>query len=141
MQKQIRDQLEYGKYQGKDTLTVEEYVVVQLIERSKYLRSTFTRHELVLKLTHHFHRDRRFASNTQGIKTIEDLLILLSQSEHMFHTEYRNKTNFVQREENCCQEKNTMDSLNAGKREVRERERDTKLYSTVGPPYIKFDGC
>ena len=67
------------------------------MERSKYLRPTFapfTQHELVLKLAHHFHRDIRLAIYTQGIKTVEDLLILLTQSEHMFHTDYRNKTNF-----------------------------------------------
>ena len=55
-QRQIRDQLEYGKYQHNGRLTLEEYVI-QLVERSKHLRPTFTQHELVFKLAHHFHRD------------------------------------------------------------------------------------
>ena len=84
-------------------------------------------HNVVLKLAHHFHRDSRFASKTLGIKTIKELLILLTQSEHMFRTEYRNKTNFILREESCA-EKNTPDPPDAGKgREVRDRE--TKRYS------------
>ena len=86
---------------------------------------------MVLKLAHHFHRDIRLAIYTQGIKTVEDLIILLMQSEHVFHTEYRNKTNFILREENYCGEKNTMYSLNASKRGVvRERERN-KLCSKL----------
>ena len=78
------------KRQGKDTLTVEEYVLVQLTESSNRLRLTFTQHEMVLKLAHHFHRDSSFASNTQGVKTIEDLLILLAQLEYIVNDSHTN---------------------------------------------------
>ena len=104
------------------------------MERSKNLRPTFSQHELVLQLEHHFHRDIRLAIYSQGIKTIEELLILLAQSEHIvndWHTsrsELRERSvNFVQREENYCEEKNTLDPLNAGKGE-KPRERNASKY-------------
>ena len=69
-------------YKRQDTLTVGEYVI-QLVERSKHLTLTITQHEVVYKLAHHFHRDRRFASKTLGIKIIKEFVILLAQSEHL----------------------------------------------------------
>lgn len=112
-QRQVRDQLEYGKYQHNGRFTLEEKVI-QIVERSKHLRPTFTQHELVLKLAHHFQRDIRLGIYRQGIKTVEDLLILLTQSEHMFHTDYRNKTN-VQDERRYAE--------NSGGREFRREKR------------------
>ena len=86
----MRGQLEYGKYQHNGRLILEDYVI-QLVERSKHLRLTFTQHELVLKLQHHFYRDSRFASYTQGSKTIEYLLIFLAQSEHIVNSSHTNR--------------------------------------------------
>ena len=103
------------------------------------LRPTFTQHELVLKLAHHFHSDIRLAIYSQGIKTIEELSVLLAQLEHIVHNDSNcnwhglreRNVNFVQREKNCCEERETtcsniIDPPNAGKGgEVKERE--TKL--------------
>ena len=73
--------------------TYPSRVLIQLVESSKHLRPKFRENELMLKLAYHFNCDIRLAVYTQGIKTIEELLILLTQSEHMFHTEYERKTN------------------------------------------------
>ena len=46
----------------------------------------------MLKLAFHFNQDVRLAVYAQGVKTIEELLILLSQSEHIGNTKYENTT-------------------------------------------------
>ena len=101
-EKYIRNQVEDSKYQGKVALTVGEYVI-QRVERSKHLTLTIKQHKVVRNFAHHFH-DSKFASKTLGVKNMEETLTLLAQDEHMFRTEYRNKTNFILREEkkNSC---------------------------------------
>ena len=125
--KYIRDQLKDGKYQGKDTLG--EYVI-QRVERSKYLRSRLAQHKVVRNFAHHFHRDSKFASKTLGIKTIKELLILLTQSEHMFHTEYRNKTNFILREEkkNSCYDCISKAGFHRERCKIRKYNSSIKLH-------------
>ena len=121
--KQIRDQVEYVKYQNNGRFTLGE-CVIQRVERNKYLRSRLTltikQHEVVRKLSHHFHRDSKFASKTLGIKTIKELLTSLGQSEHIFRTEYRTKTNIILREESRERNANSRGEM---------RARETKLCS------------
>lgn len=79
IQMRIRNTLEFGKYNpGK--LSEDEYVIM-LVERSKHLRPALTQKELVIKLANHFSRNIQLAIHVQGIATIEDLLILLTQME------------------------------------------------------------
>lgn len=78
-QRQIRDKLEFGRFPVGKNITMEEYTI-QLVEQSKHLQPPFSENELVLKLAYHFSREIRLAAYTQGIKTIEELLVLISQS-------------------------------------------------------------
>lgn len=85
-QRRVRDQLEYGRYPIGGKLSMDEYVIQQ-VERSKHLKPQFTEHELVWKLSYHFSREIRTAVYIQGIKTVDELLILVSQSENLYRPE------------------------------------------------------
>jgi uncharacterized protein YukE len=80
IQRQLRDQLEYGKFTKDERMSPESYVI-QHVERAKHLKPVFSEAEIVLKLAYHFNRHLRIAIFTQGIQTVDDLLLLVSQSE------------------------------------------------------------
>lgn len=84
-QRQIQDKSEYGHYPVGRGLTMEEYTI-QLVEQMKHLQPPFSENELVLKLAYHFNREIRLAAYTQGVKTIEELLVLISQSVSLLIT-------------------------------------------------------
>ena len=79
-------QLEFGKYSS----TKESYVI-QLISRAKYLEPILTEPDMVNKLAHHFGRGIQVAVTTQGVKSLEELLLLLTKwrweerHEHAFN--------------------------------------------------------
>ena len=74
-QREVRDQLEYGWYYVNSKRSMEDYII-QLVERCKHLTPSFMEHELVLKLSYYFDRHIRLAAYIQGVKIIEELLIL-----------------------------------------------------------------
>ena len=80
--RQVRDQLEYGKYNPHGRQNIEQYTIAQT-ERVKHLKPKFFKYEIVSKLSYHFHRDIQLAVYTQGIKTIEQFLILVTQSQNI----------------------------------------------------------
>ena len=53
------------------------------IERVKHRKPKFTEYKIVSKLSSHFQRDIQLAIYTQGIKTIDEFLILVTQSENI----------------------------------------------------------
>lgn len=81
-QRLVRDQLEYGRYPTGGRLNMEQYAIQQT-EQCKHLRPPFSEQELVMKLSYHFGREIRLAIYTQGVSTLENLLVLLSQSERL----------------------------------------------------------
>ena len=89
-QREVRDQLEYGRYYVNSKCSMEDYII-QLVERCKHLRPSFTEHELVLKLSYHFDRHIRLAVYNQGVKTIEGLLILVTQSSQFVNKQYERR--------------------------------------------------
>ena len=81
-QLQVRDQLEYGKFNAQGQQSIEQYAIAQ-IERVKHLKPKFSEYEIVSKLYYHFHRDIQLAVYTQGVKTIEQFLVLVTQSQNI----------------------------------------------------------
>ena len=75
------------------------------------LRPSFTEHELVLKLSYHFDRHIRLAVYTQGVKTIEELLILVMQSSQFVNKQYERRETLPQQQQysthNPIQQKST----------------------------------
>ena len=66
-QRQVHDQLEYGKFNVDGHQSIEQYTIAQ-IECVKHLKPKFAEHEIVSKLSYHFQRDIQLAVYTQGIK-------------------------------------------------------------------------
>ena len=60
----------------------DRYTIAQ-IERVKHLKPKFSEYGNVSKLSYHFQRDIQLGVYTQGIKTIEEFLILVTQSENI----------------------------------------------------------
>lgn len=58
--------------------SMEQYAIAQ-IEQVKHLQSRFTEYELVILLAYHFNHNIQLAVYTQGIKIIEEFLILITQ--------------------------------------------------------------
>ena len=53
------------------------------IERVKHLKPKFSEYEIISKLSYNFQKNIQLAVNTQGIKTIEKFLILVTQSDNI----------------------------------------------------------
>ena len=49
----------------------------------KHLKPKFSEYEIISKLSYHFPRDIQLAVYTQGIKTVEEFLILVTQAENI----------------------------------------------------------
>lgn len=79
IQSQLRDKLQYGKYNPGDKRTPEQYIIQQM-ERAIHLRPLMTEEEIVTKLAQHFSKAVKLAAFTQGVKTLDELLLLISQS-------------------------------------------------------------
>ena len=81
--KQIRDQVEYGKYQDNGRFTLAEYVI-QRVERSKYLRSRLT---LTIKPVSYTHLDvyKRQGLNSSLFDFLNPHLIKFSSIYNYFH--------------------------------------------------------
>ena len=79
----LRNELEYGHYYRKQGITPENYIIQQ-VERAKHLTPAFSAVDIVTKLAYHFIHNIRVAAFTQGIRTVEELLILISQSETVY---------------------------------------------------------
>ena len=60
----------------------DRYTIAQ-IERVKHLKPKFSEYEIISKLAYHFLRDIQLAVCTQGIKTVEEFLILVTQAENI----------------------------------------------------------
>ena len=73
VQRKILVQLEFGKY--SNTKGTKETYLIQLISRAKYLEPEITEPDMVNKLEHHFGRGIQTAVITQGIKSLEELLL------------------------------------------------------------------
>ena len=82
-QRLLRNELEYGRYDRKLGITPENYIIQQ-VERAKHLTPVFAEIDIVTKLAYHFNHNIRVAVFTQGIRTVDELLILVSQSETVF---------------------------------------------------------
>ena len=82
-QRLLRNELEYGRYDRKQGITPENYIIQQ-VERAKHLTTAFSEVDIVTKLAYHFNHNIRVAAFTQGIRTVDELLILISQSETVF---------------------------------------------------------
>lgn len=82
IQRQVRDQLEYGKFQLNSKISMENYAI-RHIEKCKHLQPKFTQYEIISKLAYHFNRNIQLAVFTQGIKSIEQFLILITQLENI----------------------------------------------------------
>ena len=82
-QRLLRNELEYGRFERKMGVTAENYIIQQ-VERAKHLTPAFSEIDIVTKLAYHFNHNIRVAVFTQGIRTVDELLILVSQSETVF---------------------------------------------------------
>ena len=71
------------KRQRKHGITPENYIIQQ-VERAKHFTPAFGEIDIVTKLAYHFNHNIRVAVFTQGIRTVDELLILVSQSETVF---------------------------------------------------------
>ena len=81
IQRKVRVQLEFGKYTpGKGS---KEKYLIQLVAKAKHLEPVVAEAEIVSKLAHHFNRGIQVAVITQGIKTLEDLLLLIAKWENV----------------------------------------------------------
>ena len=49
----------------------------------KHFKPKFSEYEIISKLSYHFQKNIQLAGYTQGIKTIEEFLILVTQSENI----------------------------------------------------------
>lgn len=79
IQSQIRNELEYGQYQQRPGHTAEKYII-QKMEQYIHLKPPMTEEEIIGKLSQHFSKTIRVAAYTQGIKTLDELLLLVAQS-------------------------------------------------------------
>ena len=82
-QRLLHNELEYGRFDRKLGITAENYLIQQ-VERAKHLTPAFSEIDIVTKLAYHFNHNIRVAVFTQGIRTVDELLILVSQSETVF---------------------------------------------------------
>lgn len=55
---------------------MEKYIIKQ-VEKCKHLIPALSEYEIVLKLVYHFNKNFGLAIYTQGIKEIEDMLVLV----------------------------------------------------------------
>ena len=60
----------------------DRYTIAQ-IERVEHLKPKFSEYEIISKLSYHFQKNIHLAVYTQGIKTIEEFLIPVTQSENI----------------------------------------------------------
>ena len=82
IQSKIHVHLEFGKYlQSKGT---NEKYLIQLVANAKHLEPEMSEAEFVNKMVHHFSRGIQVAVITQGIKTLEELLLLLRKWESVY---------------------------------------------------------
>lgn len=79
LQSQIRNELEYGQYQQRPGHTPEKYII-QKMEQYIHLKPPMSEEEIIGKLSQHFSKTIRVAAYTQGIKTLDELLLLVAQS-------------------------------------------------------------
>ena len=82
-QRLLQNEIEYGRYDRKQGITPGNYIIQQ-VERAKHLTPAFSEVDIVTKLAYHFSHNIRVAAFTQGIRTVDELLILVSQSETVF---------------------------------------------------------
>ena len=68
-QRQLCDQLEYGRFNIHGRQNIEQYTIAQ-IERVKHLKPRFSEYEIISKLSYLFHKNIQLAVYTQGIKTV-----------------------------------------------------------------------
>ena len=61
----------------------KEKYLIQLVAKAKHLEPEISEAEIVNKLAHHFNRGIQVAVITQGIKTLEDLLLLITKWENV----------------------------------------------------------
>ena len=71
----------------------KENYLIQLISRAKYLESEVTEPEMVNKLAHHFGRGIQIALITQGVKTLEELPLLLTKWDNVDSQSGNNNNN------------------------------------------------
>ena len=62
--------------------SIGQYTIAQ-IERMKHLKPKFSEYKIISKLSYHFSRDIQLAVYAQGIKTVEEILILVTQAENI----------------------------------------------------------
>lgn len=61
---------------------IEQYTIVK-VEKHKHLTPKFTEYELIYKLVYRFHSNIQLAVYTQGTKSIDEFLKLITQSENI----------------------------------------------------------
>ena len=81
VQQKICVQLGFGKY--TPAKGSKEKYLIQLVSKAKYLEPPMSEAEIVNKLAHHFSHGIQILVITQGIKRIEELLLLLTKWENV----------------------------------------------------------
>lgn len=81
IQRKVRVQLEFGKY--ATIKGSKETYVIQLVSKAKFLEPEIAESDLMDKIAHHFGRSLQIAVLTQGIKTVEEMLLLLSKWDNV----------------------------------------------------------
>ena len=73
--------------------SIKQYTIAQ-IGKVKHLKPKFSEYEIISKLSYHFPRDIQLTVYTQGIKTVEEFLILVIQAENI--TQGSNTKHYIQ---------------------------------------------
>ena len=90
-QRQVRDELEFGRYNPTGGQSMEQYAITQ-IERCKHLKPKYSEYEIISKLAYHYHKTIQLAMFTQGIQTIEKFLVLITQGQPYSHSGHNTQT-------------------------------------------------
>ena len=78
-QDDVRNNLEYGRFDWRGSMSAVQYMERQLLE-SRQLTPTLTDRQLIRKITRHYGRELEIACVTRDVPTIQNLELLISEN-------------------------------------------------------------